>query len=206
MSWISLNSRTFSIAITAWSAKVLTSSICFSVKGRTSLRRMRMAPNALLSLTSGTASVVRCPNSRDGARASGKSSNAATMSSMCITDWSMIARPTVLPLVNGKVCATPFNSPKPVTYLKVSPSTRYRRASGASHSCAARCVTVSRTGITSVGLLLITRRISAIEVCRCSASLISVNSRAFSMAITAWLAKVLTRSICFCVNGRTSGR
>ena len=32
-SWISRNSRTFSIAITAWSAKVLSSSICLSVNG-----------------------------------------------------------------------------------------------------------------------------------------------------------------------------
>ena len=38
LSWISSNSRTFSIAIAAWSAKVVTSSICLSVKGRTSER------------------------------------------------------------------------------------------------------------------------------------------------------------------------
>ena len=37
LSWISSNSRTFSIAITAWSAKVVTSSICLSVNGRTVL-------------------------------------------------------------------------------------------------------------------------------------------------------------------------
>ena len=40
----SLNSRTFSIAITAWSAKVSRSVICLSVKGRTSVRRIRMTP------------------------------------------------------------------------------------------------------------------------------------------------------------------
>jgi hypothetical protein len=33
-SWISSKSRTFSIAITAWSAKVVTNSICLSVKRR----------------------------------------------------------------------------------------------------------------------------------------------------------------------------
>ena len=37
----SSNSRVFSIAITAWSAKVLRSSICRSVNGRTSVRRTR---------------------------------------------------------------------------------------------------------------------------------------------------------------------
>ena len=34
------NSRAFSIAITAWSAKVSANSICFAVKGLTSLRRI----------------------------------------------------------------------------------------------------------------------------------------------------------------------
>ena len=34
----SLSSRVFSMAITAWSAKFLTSSICLSVNGRTSWR------------------------------------------------------------------------------------------------------------------------------------------------------------------------
>src|SRR5215470_1283665 len=38
LSWISSNSRTFSIAMAAWSAKVLTNSICLSVNGRTSKR------------------------------------------------------------------------------------------------------------------------------------------------------------------------
>ena len=34
----------------------------------------------------------------------------------------------------------------------------------------------------------------------------SFSSRAFSMAMTAWLAKFFTSSICFSVKGRTSGR
>ena len=37
----SSNSRTFSIAITAWSAKVVTSSICLSVNGSTARARQR---------------------------------------------------------------------------------------------------------------------------------------------------------------------
>ena len=51
---------------------------------------------------------------------------------------------------------------------------------------------VSNTGCTSVGDLAITRRISAVAVCCSSASFVSLNSRTFSMAITAWSAKVLT--------------
>ena len=52
----SSNSRTFSIAITAWSAKVVTSSICLSVNGRTALRCKTMTPIGVPSRSSGTPS------------------------------------------------------------------------------------------------------------------------------------------------------
>src|SRR5271167_3704632 len=39
LSWISSKRRTFSMAIAAWSAKVVTSSICLSVNGRTCERQ-----------------------------------------------------------------------------------------------------------------------------------------------------------------------
>ena len=57
----SSNSRTFSIAITAWSAKVVTSSICLSVKGRMVLRCKVMTPIGIPSRSSGTPSMVRRP-------------------------------------------------------------------------------------------------------------------------------------------------
>ena len=57
----SSNSRTFSIAITAWSAKVLTSSICLSVNGRTSERVNMITPIGVPSRRSGTPSTVRYP-------------------------------------------------------------------------------------------------------------------------------------------------
>ena len=41
---VSLNSRAFSMAITAWSAKVCSSSICSSVNGRGSGAKAQMAP------------------------------------------------------------------------------------------------------------------------------------------------------------------
>ena len=43
----------------------------------------------------------------------------------------------------------------------------------------------SNTGCVSVTEPLMTRRISAVAVCRSSASLVSLNSRAFWIAITA---------------------
>ncbi len=55
----SVNRRTFSMAMTAWSAKVSRSWICFAENGRTSMRRIRIAPTATPSRSSGVASVVR---------------------------------------------------------------------------------------------------------------------------------------------------
>ena len=67
------------------------------------------------------------------------------------------------------------------------------------------------TGWTSVGELEITRRISPVAVCCSRASVrsaflvcSSVSSRAFSMAMAAWSAKVSIRAIWLSVNGRTS--
>ena len=57
----SLNSRVFSIAITAWSANVVTSSICLSVNGRTARSRQRRSRRSVPSRSSGTPSTVRIP-------------------------------------------------------------------------------------------------------------------------------------------------
>ena len=59
--------------------------------------------------------------------------------------------------------------------------------------------------------LLIVCNISAVAVC-CSSNSVrssvrwrsSLSSRVFSMAMTAWAAKLLSNSICLSVNGRTS--
>ncbi len=70
---------------------------------------------------------------------------------------------------------------------------------------------VSRTGWTSVGELLMTRRISLVAVCCSSASVSarlracsSVNRRTFSIAMTAWSAKIFSSAICWSVKGWTS--
>ena len=53
------------MAITAWSAKVSSSLICLSVKGRTSVRRIMMTPMGFPLLSKGVPSIVR--QSADGA-------------------------------------------------------------------------------------------------------------------------------------------
>ena len=67
LSWISSNNRTFSIAITARSAKVLTSSICFSVNGSTVARVKVKTPMESRSRNSGTPGMVR-----NGSRGNGR--------------------------------------------------------------------------------------------------------------------------------------
>ena len=83
-------------------------------------------------------------------------------------------------------------------------------ASYASQSRAALRTIVSKTGCTSVGERLMTRRISLVAVCCSSVSVrsrlrasSSWKRRTFSMAMTAWSAKVFTSSICLSVKGST---
>ena len=70
-------------------------------------------------------------------------------------------------------------------------------------SVANRCWQLSRilsnTGAVSATELLITCSTSAVAVCCSSASFVSLNSRTFSMAITAWSANVCS------TNGTFSG-
>jgi len=58
---VSVNSRAFSIAITACAAKFCNSAICLSENGRTSRRNAPMIPSNSLSLPSGTVTIVRMP-------------------------------------------------------------------------------------------------------------------------------------------------
>ena len=66
----------------------------------------------------------------------------------------------------------------------------------------------SNTGFSSPGDELMTRSTSEVAVCCSSDSLnssvrwrSSVSSRAFSMAMTAWAAKLVSNSICLSVKG-----
>src|SRR5947209_5218393 len=64
LSWILSNSRAFSIAITAWSAKVSTSAICVSVKGFTVARAKDNTPSPLAQVDEGIVSVAQVRSGR----------------------------------------------------------------------------------------------------------------------------------------------
>jgi hypothetical protein len=75
-----------------------------------------------------------------------------------------------------------------------------------SNSFAALFTMASNTGCTSDGELAITFRMSAVAVCLSSVSFVSLNSRAFSIAITAWSANALTSAIWFSAKPPASPR
>jgi hypothetical protein len=64
LAWSSLNSRTFSMAITAWSAKVFSSSIWVREKGPGCPRLTTIAPMGRPSRSMGAASMLRKPPAR----------------------------------------------------------------------------------------------------------------------------------------------
>src|SRR5262249_2366939 len=57
----SWNRRTFSMAITAWSAKIFSRAICLSVNGRTSVRRIVITPIGVSSRSNGVQRIVLAP-------------------------------------------------------------------------------------------------------------------------------------------------
>jgi uncharacterized membrane protein YjjB (DUF3815 family) len=96
----------------------------------------------------------------------------------------------------GYIRRNPFSTsdenPWCATISTSVPSNRQTKQSRPSHRRTALCAIVSNTGCVSVGELEIARRISAVAVCCSSDSLSSrfrapssVNSRTFSMAMTA---------------------
>ena len=63
----SLSNHAFSMAITAWAAKFLTKSICFSVKGFVFWRNRKTQPISSSSFNIGTTKIVRTPPSSTAA-------------------------------------------------------------------------------------------------------------------------------------------
>ena len=163
------------------------------------------------SRSSGVASIVRmmAPVRLMRDTVSGNSASAARMSSTWIVRRSHTTRPPTVSRLTGKgspIASGRRSDPCRATMRRCSPSRRKIAEFVAPHTRAAFSTTASMTGWRSVGELAITRRISAVAVCCSSASFVSLNSRTFSMAITAWTAKVSSSSICLSENGWTTSR
>src|SRR5215467_12005703 len=87
------SNRAFSIAMTAWSAKVRISSICRSVNGSTRFRARVIVPSTAPSRSSGTPRHVRYPAATVSGRAKSRS---ARKSATCTTLPSSATRPARL--------------------------------------------------------------------------------------------------------------
>ena len=90
----SSNSRTFPIAITAWSAKVCSNAICLSLNGCTSVRRSAITPIHSPSRSNGTHKMLRKPSRCEFSCPSGNSSPSSDSGSRLWTvSLSVTARP-----------------------------------------------------------------------------------------------------------------
>ena len=150
---VSLNSRTFSIAITAWSAKVRSSAMCLSSKGFTSVRRTsdrrrcarRRAAAARPAWCGGRAGVpVRCTRGHSSCAAAGRATcTAAPVDDRPAHDGAAVQR--------HRFAGGAPRSPKTATPRIVSPSRRMMSTNCASQILAARSAIASNTGCTSAG-------------------------------------------------------
>ena len=217
----SWNSRAFSMAMTAWSAKVSSSAICWSGEGPDlSTRRARWCrwqrPRAAgdgedgpMPLRSDVLTAVADPAGGHGCDRRGRRGSPVPRR----TARSMQRPGRAASLAAGpdarRLAPSELRRRGTVVAVDATDDRRSRRRRAGRRSRAI----VSKTGWTSVGELAMTRRISPVAVCCSSASVSSrlrasssSNSRAFSMAMTAWSANVFRRAICLSVKGRTSRR
>ena len=210
----SVNRRTFSMAITAWSAKVSRSAICRSVNGRLPARRMRSTPIASPSRTSGTERWCRMPPRCV------EHSPSDTRPSRAARSWTMrrpaIARPArrrpsrrdsdTLDRRNRSRSAHECAARRCEHVVHAEDRPRRKRRTAGPRSPRPRRAPAGRRSASAdhpqdlAGRGLLLQRLGELGV-RCSAA--RSNRRAFSMAITAWSAKSRERDL-LSVNGRTS--
>ena len=210
-SLVSLNSRTFSIAITAWSAKVCSNCTWCGVNCPASLRVTPIIPIEPPSRDSGQNNALRQPRECATSRNFSGTSDCVCASMMCTVSPSRMRSPTPdvaigagkwprsaaspCGVVGVKATRCSASSAIRVTVLEKPPSRRFALAAIASN-----------TGCTSSGELAMTFKISAVAVWRSSASRVSFISRAFFIAIWAWVANACSSVICLSVKGLTCWR
>ena len=198
-SLVSLNRRAFWIAITAWSAKVLqqrellVAERAAAAGGRRRSRRCRGLP---------TSSARRRPKSwsdrvRRRSRTAGCAASASrTCRRLCTVRRSRIAWPVIVLAERLRETSRAMRVERRAAPRAPAWTVAVVAAPGRSPSCsvANRRWQLSRifsnTGAVSATELLMTCSTSAVAVCCSSASFVSLNRRTFSIAITAWRAKV----------------
>ena len=153
----SWNSRTFSMAMTAWSAKVSRSLICAGVKGRTSVRRAFSVPMSSPCWRRGAAKKVRQSLRTHRVGESFCSRTSGTWSVPCSRTQRSLAHQYSSRRGNGYGTKM---SPR----IQVSPSWSRSTTSSIPQTRAALSTMASRTGCTSVGERLMMPSTSAVAV------------------------------------------
>ena len=190
---VSLNIRTFWIAITAWSAKVSTRAISAASNGRTSVaeqrnhaERLALAQQRHVQRGAETAMTLLDRRGRRDTRfralaAHPRRGSTAVRAARVRQSMSCARGNTSTRHVGGVRRSVARHGAQ----VGRRPCSQTRLPS-ARQSSPARCATASSTGCTSVGDSLMTPRTSAVAVCRSSATFVSLKRRTFSSAITAW--------------------
>ena len=204
---VSLNSRAFWIAITAWSANDLRSAFSLSCRPRDSRRNIVSDPMPRPCHMSGaTTTEVPRPISPAASAAGCRRSGSFCRSRTSTRSPLRIAFSVRVPASGrgnaARVLATMASalsapiSARALAVMRItsidscpsSPAIATPKVR-ASNSRSQHSTIFSNTGFGSAIELPITCRTSAVAVCRSSASRVSLNRRTFSIAITAWSAK-----------------
>ena len=173
-SLVSLNSRTFSMAMTAWSAKVCNNSTSLAANAPASLRDTVITPIGLPLWSMGTDNAARNPRRRARSRFCGLGSTRA--SETLIADRSKMQRPANT-AASGRIgywfrrnCSVSGRAPRAAPKCNSSPSKLVTKTDHASGRLIVRSATASSTGCTSSGEPAMTFNISAVASCCLRAS------------------------------------
>ena len=180
---VSLNSCAFWMAMTAWSAKLCARSVSSAENARACERAKASVPSSRSLFEIGIYSVALTPKiSRMSFSCSGSST--ADQSGMCRISPDTMARDGKFLSGSTSTTGGPMSSSgpsrdAPAAGENVLPSLVITIAISQSSNRTAAATMASNTGMTSVCAPLITRRISALAVCRTKAVWVSLNRREF---------------------------
>ena len=185
-SFVSLNSRAFWIAITAWSAKVPSSDSSLPVKGLGGWRSAESVPMPRPSHTIGAQAIEQCPEISTTLRTDAGGSASVDVSATWMSWRSRMTRSVMVsPSGLGKVRATADRAgPRHAAACTCSSSrTRKMPSCSVANRCSQLSRILSNTGPVSATELLITLSTSADAVCCSRARCVSSSRRAFSSAV-----------------------
>ncbi|MEY9883869.1 hypothetical protein ABIA43_005403 [Bradyrhizobium sp. USDA 328] len=186
---VSLNSRAFSMAITAWSAKVWSSCTRSGAKAPVSARVTLIMPTGAPRFISGMNSTLRKPRSRANSRFSSGTSAASLSGNWIVSPSRTSAKVGKSAILRGNDALSPSSASGLVGVNATRCSSSPMNWSTVAEKPPSRCFELdaiaAKTGRASEGEAAMVRRISALALWRSRAIASSLRSRAFSAASSA---------------------